>query len=396
MIRLGVIGYGERINAVINSAFRQICEDLRVVGIVDPDKEGVMKKLAEQDRKDVKFYDSLDSLIKEGKVDAIAIGTRCNLHTPYAIEASKYDIPLFLEKPISISMEQAISLEEAYQNSRCEVVVSFPLRVSPLVRLAKKYIEDGTLGRTEHITGLNYVPYGYVYFQRGYRDYNITQGLFLQKATHDLDYIMHLTGEPITEIAAMTTKGRVWGGDKPEDLHCEICPEREDCPESPKNRRLNSSVEWDTELEDHLCPFSKAAGTPETGMNEDSSSAIFRFKSGIHGVYTQVFFSRRTAKKRGAIISGYNGTIEFEWYKNMFNYHGHHNLKDDIINIGSVENHFGGDIELARNFIDVIKGRNKSLSTIWDGLRSTYTCLAAKESDEKGGFVKVRQVGQVS
>ncbi len=395
MIKLAVIGYGKRIDAVINNAFRALCDDLRIVGIIDPDIEGVMKKLDKKDRENVKFFDNVNDLITKTKPDAIAIGTRCNLHTPYAIEVAKYDIPLFLEKPVSISLEQALELERAFENSKCEVVVSFPLRVSPLVRLAKKYIDDGTIGKPEHITGLNYVPYGYVYFQEGYRDYNITQGLFLQKATHDLDYIMYLMNEPIVEIAAMTTKGHIWGGDKDEKLHCAICPEKDTCFESPKNRKLNSSVEWESELEDHLCPFSKAAGTPETGMNEDSSSTIFKFKSGAHGIYTQIFYSRRTAKKRGAIISGYLGTIEFEWYKNKFNYYGHHNLKDDIINIGSVENHFGGDIELARNFIDVIQGKNKSLSTIWDGLRSVYTCLAAKESDETGKFVKVRQVGAI-
>ena len=55
--------------------------------------------------------------------------------------------------------------------------------------------------------------------------------------------------------------------------------------------------------------------------------------------------------------------------------------------------HFGGDIELARDFINILRGKGKSRTTIWVGIQSVYTCLAARESAEKECFVKVRQVG---
>jgi len=41
MIRLGVIGYGGRINGLINHCFRKVEPDIRIVGIVDPDEKGV-------------------------------------------------------------------------------------------------------------------------------------------------------------------------------------------------------------------------------------------------------------------------------------------------------------------------------------------------------------------
>ncbi|MDE0229132.1 MAG: ABC transporter permease [Spirochaetaceae bacterium] len=51
------------------------------------------------------------------------------------------------------------------------------------------------------VTAVNYVPYGTVYWEQRYRDYDITGGLFLQKATHDLDYLMYLLGQPITRVS---------------------------------------------------------------------------------------------------------------------------------------------------------------------------------------------------
>ena len=389
MIRLGVVGFGRRISEVINNYLRKVEPELRVVGIVDPDIEGVRERLAPCDSKDVVFYETMDEMVKKAKIDGLAIGTRCNLHTPYAIEAAQYDIPLFLEKPVAVSMEQAIKLERAFENSSCQVVVSFPLRVSPLCTITREYINDGKIGDPIHIAALNYVTYGTVYWEQEYRNFAITQGLFLQKATHDLDYMMYLMNKKIVRVAAMTTKAMVFGGNKPAGLSCANCTEVNICPESPINRKRNNCG-WHTN--DHPCVFSIDCGTSETDTNEDCSSIIIEFDDGSHGIYSQVFFSKRDASRRGSIISGYQGTLDFDWCKNELKYIRHHKAFSDIIKTGEGLSHFGGDFELAHDFIGVIKGVAKSRTTIWDGLRSVFTCLAAKESAEKGCFINVRQI----
>jgi len=391
MIRLGVIGHGGRISSVINCCFREVDPDIHVVGIVDPNEEGARKNLADCDKKDVVFYKNLKEMMSKAKLDALAIGTRCSMHTPFAIEAAKYDIPLFLEKPVSVTMKQAVALDKAFQKSKCKVVVSFPLRVSPLCVLSRQYIEEGAVGSPEHILGINYVPYGTVYFDNFYRDFSSTQGLFLQKATHDLDYMMYLMGSPIVRVAAMGNYGRVFGGKKKAGLRCSKCAEAGKCPESPENRKRNMSG---GDLADHMCPFGVDCGSPEKGMNEDSSSTLVEFASGAHGVYTQVFYTRRDAGARGATISGYHGTVSFDWYKNELRRVRHHAPFSDTIKADGGMSHFGGDMELARDFINVIRGKGKSRTPIETGLASAYSCLAAKESAETGKFVNVRQVGQ--
>jgi predicted dehydrogenase len=393
MIRLGVIGHGNRVSEVIRSCFRAVEPEVRVVGIVDPDRDGARGRLAECDRADARFYGSLAELVRGARPDGLVVGTRCNLHAPLAAEAAAYDIPLFLEKPVATSMEQARALEGAFAGSRCPVVVSFPLRVSPLCVMARRAIEEGRVGAAEHVMAVNYVPYGTVYFDAFYRDFAVTQGLFLQKATHDLDYLMFLMGSPITRVAAMQCRGRVFGGTKPAGLFCSACGDRGTCPESPGNRRRNRSG---GDLEDHACVFGSDIGSPAAGMNEDSSSALLEFASGAHGVYTQVFFSRRDAAARGATVSGYRGTVSFDWYRNEMRYVRHHEPFTDATRAGEGMSHFGGDLELAHDFIGLVKGTTSSRTPIKTGLQSVYACLAAKESAETGRFVAVRQVGAAS
>ena len=391
MIRLGVIGHGSRISGVIKHCLRQVEPEVRVVGIVDPDEEGARSRLAECDGKDAVFYKNVDEMVSAAKLDALAIGTRCHLHAPYAVKVAKYDLPLYLEKPVAINMRQAVALEAAFEKSKCEVVVSFPLRVSPLCVQTRRFIEEGAVGSPEHIMATNYVPYGTVYFDgRGYRNYTITQGLFLQKATHDFDYMMYLMGGSIVRVGAMWNQGRIFGGKKPAGLTCSECDEVETCLEGPENRKRNGSGGV---AADHPCVFGEDIGTPETGMNEDSSSALVEFASGAHGAYTQVFYTRRDAATRGAVVSGYEGTVSFDWYKNELRRVRHHVPFSDTCKAGGGASHFGGDSELAYDFIRLINGKGKSRTPIWTGIQSVYACLAAKESARKGRFLKVRQVG---
>ncbi len=392
MIRLGVVGHGGRISGMIRNVFRKQAPDLRVVGIVDPDEKGARSRLEACDQQDVVFYGSLEEMVKKGKLDALAIGTRCNLHSPFAVKAAQYDLPLFLEKPVAISMRQAIALERAFEKSKCKVVVSFPLRVSPLCILARQYIQEGAVGKPIHVTATNYVPYGTGYWEAGYRYYDITGGLFLQKATHDFDYISYLMGEPIVRVSAMMTVGQVYGGDKKADLFCSQCPEQETCLESPQNRRRNGSG---GNQNDHRCLFGRDCGSAKEGtLNEDCSSALMEFASGAHGIYTQVFYARRDAGTRGATVSGYMGTVGFDWYTNQLRRVRHHAPFSATESAGQGLSHFGGDTELGYDFIGIIQGKTKSRTPIETGVQSAYACLAARESAQKGRFVKVRQVGQ--
>ncbi len=392
-MRIGVAGFGWRISGVINSVMRELCPELRVAGIVDPDEAGARAKLAECDRDSVVFYDSLDEMVRKGKLDGLAIGTRCNLHTPYAIDASKYDLPLFLEKPVAINMGQATALEEAFERSRCPVVVSFPLRVSPLCVLARKFLDEGAVGTPQHILGVNYVPYGTTYWDDGYRNYEITQGLFLQKTTHDFDYMCYLMNSTITRVAAMASWGQIFGGAKPAGLTCDKCDDAFECLESPQNRKRNHSGGTQAP---HPCTFGIDCGTPETGMNEDSSSALVEFASGAKGAYTQVFYTRRDAGTRGSTVSGYQGTVGFDWYTGEIHRVRHHYPLSDTTKGTDGAGHFGGDHELAYDFLNIVNSRGISRTTVWMGIQSVYTCLAAKESSETGQFVDVRQVGSYS
>jgi len=350
-------------NSIIN-LLAKADPELAIVGLVDSDPDAALERVPAKDRESVKTFESLGEMVTSVRPDALAIGTRCDSHARLAMESAAFGLPIFLEKPVATRMEDAVALERAFQVHPTPVLVSFPLRASLVCTQAKRLIGVNATGRVEHVLAVNYVPYGDVYFSRWYRDYGVTQGLFLQKSTHDFDYLADLVGAPIVRVAAMVSCGRA---------HQDISRRPE--PADP----------------DVL--YFEAIGSPETGMNEDSSSVLLEFANGVKGVYTQVFFSKRGAK-RGAVLSGVRGTVEFDFYTAQIRSTMHREPVDATVTIEGKGAHFGGDERLVENFVHMVRDGTPSMAPLNAGLQSVYACLAAKESGATGRFVDVRTLGQ--
>jgi len=379
-MRIGVIGYGSRIEMVVEQLLN-FNMGVELAAIADINIDKVSRQLTEKGRNisEMNTYTDADEMLDKERLDGVLIGTRCSLHTAMAKKVLKRNLPLFLEKPVATTMEDLLSLKEAAENSQSEVVVSFPLRNTPLVKLVKEIVDSGKLGTIEHVQAVNNVPYGGVYFHNWYRDERETGGLFLQKATHDFDYINHLIGLKPVSVCAVKSK-QIFKGDKPAGLYCKDCAEYHTCPESPFVLKHYKAEESHGEM----CSFAIDTG------NEDSGSALVIYESGMHLSYSQNFFARKGAAKRGATLMGYEGTVEFDWGTDEAKVYMHNTPRVETYKVDSSQmSHSGGDIALAMNFLKVMRGEEKSRTSIDAGLWSALLCLKAKESAETHTFQSV-------
>jgi predicted dehydrogenase len=259
-------------------------------------------------------------------------------------------------------------------------VVSFPLRLTNILQYVKKILDSGRIGEIAHIQAYNNVPYGRGYYHKWYRDESETGGLFLQKATHDLDYINYILGNiRPTAICAMKSK-QIFGGNKPAGLKCADCDEKDTCLDSPKNIKKTYP---DAVLGEYCC-FAEDTG------NEDSGSMIVRYGNGMHAVYSQNFIVRGDAGKRGARFVGYLGTLEFDFASGtVVVYHHMDRITETHKFDTSAASHFGGDAALAENFAQVMLGAESSMASLDDGILSAEMCLAARKSSEEDLFIHI-------
>jgi len=68
------------------------------------------------------------------------------------------------------------------------------------------------------------------------------------------------------------------------------------------------------------------------------------------------------------------------------NVYMHNTFRNEKYIFKSEGSHGGGDNELARNFINLMLGREKPKATLKDGVLSLKMCLAAKQSAGRAAF----------
>jgi predicted dehydrogenase len=302
MIRIAVIGLGGRAAGVLRIICK-IAPEVKIVAVADSDQAAAAErlKLLDQSVDQVNWYTSAEALLeKSSEYDGLMIATRDDTHTPIAILAAQTKLPIYLEKPVAIDRQQLADLHRAFSGREDSVVVSFPLRVTPLFSAAMEVIRSGRLGKINQVQAINNVPYGGVYFGNWYRSYSDCRGLWLQKATHDFDCINQLVDSPPMMVAA-TSSRLVYGGNMPENLRCSECNITDTCPESPKNIAIRGD-DGGMGTGDHWCAFSKGI------ENQDAGSAMLLYANGVHASYSQNFIARRSMGRRGATVIGYTAS----------------------------------------------------------------------------------------
>ncbi len=379
--RIGIIGAGNRVTGVWEENLKDLGLDLTLAAVADPDGEGVRKRLEQKGlwHEELRIWPDAETMLDREKLDAVIIGTRCSLHARYAALVMERGLPLFLEKPVATTDADLNLLRETAAWRTAPVLVSFPLRAADIAREAKRIIDSGALGVISQIQAVNNVWYGRGYYKKWYRDDGETGGLFLQKATHDLDCIFYLTGFRPTRVCAMKSKV-IYRGDHPAGLRCRDCSEQYTCPESSwvLEHRFGEAPQPDA------CSFAVDTG------NEDSGSLLLEFDNGVHAAYTQNFVVRKDAGKRLFRVIGFEATLEFDFITGILKVFHHQRAETETRVFNGGSNHFGGDRYLMASFLEMLYEGKKPCATIEDGLLSALVCLRARQSSEEGRFRDIR------
>jgi predicted dehydrogenase len=384
VLNIGVIGYGSRLQSLVQRPTLGVFDiPYRIAAVADPRKDEIAA-CGDECLQGCEFFDSADAMLAQADLHGIMIGTRDNLHTEVACKAARRNLPLFVEKPVAITFDQVRQLARAFADYKPPVIVSFPLRLSSIARKVRELLDDDAIGPVEHIVAWNDVPYGYGYNRMWYRNYAEAGGMWTTKATHDLDVVNYLLGRTPAAVCAMSAR-RVFAGDKPDDLRCRACPEIKTCPESTFNLFYQTTELGDaTPRENDWCAFARSI------RNEDVGNCIIEYDNGVQATYTQNFFARHKAGRRGARIYGHKGTLHFDWYENLIRVYSHRLPTVTTIDFAaSTLGHFGGDRELLYDFLMAMTEGRPGRSPMSAGILSALTCLWVRESCRERRFCRV-------
>ncbi|WP_019911188.1 Gfo/Idh/MocA family protein [Paenibacillus sp. HW567] len=89
-------------------------------------------------------------LVARDDIDLIDINAPSNVHKEIALAAAKAGKHIFCEKPLALNLADSREMLEAAEAAGVIHMVGFNYRFSPAVRLAKRLVESGRLGKIYH------------------------------------------------------------------------------------------------------------------------------------------------------------------------------------------------------------------------------------------------------
>jgi predicted dehydrogenase len=220
-------------------------------------------------------------MVHRDDVDIVDISAPQYLHHEIAMEAIKAGKHIFCEKPLAMDLAQAREMYEAAEKKGITHYINHNYRRCPAVRLAKKLIDDGKVGRIFHWRGC--------YLQDWIVDPSFPLTWHLQKETagsgpqgdlnsHSVDLARFLIGE-VKSVVGMTAS---------------FIPERPLPSEGARTFQAGS----------------KAGGKGKVGV-EDAAFMTVEFENGVLGSFEATRFAGGRKNYNTFEIYGSKGSILF-------------------------------------------------------------------------------------
>lgn len=184
VLRLGLVGmgyWGKNLLRVFQSQ-----PNVELCGIADPALDPRTSR--------VPVFPSLESLLAQCQLDAVAIATPPSTHYALArrcLEAGKH---CWVEKPLALRAAEAAELVALAEKKGCQLFVDETFLYDPLVRTARQWIREGYIGEIRHLS-----------FQRlGQGRIRRDSDVWWNSAPHDLSILFYWIDKPVQAVRVET------------------------------------------------------------------------------------------------------------------------------------------------------------------------------------------------
>lgn len=193
-VRIGIIGSGF-MGKTFCEAFTKYVEGVRLVAITGGTRaEGLAKEY------NVNYEQSIERLLDRDDIDAVGVATPQDVHAPQAIAAAKAGKHILLEKPMATTVEDCRAINQACDEAKVNLMLSFTQRYRLCNIKAKEVIDSGEIGKIKLIQetmintdGVNIYP--------GWQRRAVNRGTLLGYGVHNIDRVRWFTGCEVEWVA---------------------------------------------------------------------------------------------------------------------------------------------------------------------------------------------------
>lgn len=122
--------------------------DVEIVALADLLPEKASRFAKEHGLENCRIYGSDEELLNSEKgLDGVSICTYNRQHAPCAIHALNAGVNVMLEKPFTVTLDEAVEVIRAEKESGKILTIGFQPRMSENMQMIKKIVESGELGK---------------------------------------------------------------------------------------------------------------------------------------------------------------------------------------------------------------------------------------------------------
>lgn len=148
-LRIGIIGMGGIAGSHIESYKKQ--PDVELVAGCDLIPGKAEKLFAAYEVEGASCFTDYKEMINTMNLDAVSVCTYNRTHAECTIYALEHGLHVLLEKPMTVTLDEAVAIRKAEKASGKIVSVGFQPRFDANMQMIKKIVESGELGRVFYV-----------------------------------------------------------------------------------------------------------------------------------------------------------------------------------------------------------------------------------------------------
>lgn len=195
-IKVGIIGTGWIAEAHVLNYLK--CPDVEIVAAADL-VDGKAEKFCKANGiEGIRLYPDHKSMIDNEELDAVSVCTYNRTHAECSIYALEHGVNVLLEKPMCVTLDEAVAICKAEKKSGKILSIGFQPRFDENMKMLKKVVETGELGDIYYIqTGGGRrrgipTPYGTSFIE----DETAGLGALADIGCYSLDMVLNAVGYP--------------------------------------------------------------------------------------------------------------------------------------------------------------------------------------------------------
>jgi predicted dehydrogenase len=276
-VEVVVIGAGNRGSEVYGAYAAAHPDELRVVGVAEPDPARRARFAAAHGLPQDRCSADASALLAAPRfAELVIVATPDRYHVDHAVGALAAGYDVLLEKPIALDRPGLARLVAAEAEHPGTITVAHVLRYTPFFATVARLLDEGAIGELQGIDHTEHVGswhFAHSYVRGNWRRSVDAGSLLLAKACHDLDLLRWLAGAPGADVASVGQRRHFRAERAPAGApqRClDGCPIEASCPYHAGRFYLEQLAGWD--------------GPPASVLGEDPSLAGRR-EALRHGPY---------------------------------------------------------------------------------------------------------------